>query len=119
MFTRFIAKYASILKTDYPTPRDTSLSMISLKNPDGNFVFIILNQSGENKKSTIFLKSQSKFKDLYKYLYNESIPSEGDFALDPVDKIDGSPAINLALEKRSITVLTTKLLKNNDWGIIK
>jgi hypothetical protein len=119
MFTRFIAKYASILKTEYSVPRDTSLSMISLRNPDGSFVFIILNQSSESKKSTLFLKSVSKFKSLYKYLYDESIPSEGDFALDPVDTIDGASTINLALEKRSITVLTTKLLKNYDWGIIK
>ena len=119
MFTRFIAKYASILKTEYSAPQDTSVSMISLKNPDGNFVFIILNQSAEDKKSTIYLKSKLRFKDLYKYLYDKSVPSEGVFGLNPVDSIATASAINVIMEKQSITVLTTKMLRNSDWGIIK
>jgi Cellulase (glycosyl hydrolase family 5)/Glycosyl hydrolase family 30 beta sandwich domain len=118
MFTRFIAKYASILKTNYSTPSDPAIEMISLRNPDGNLVFIILNQSEENKDAIITIESKSKTEKLYKYLYNESIPSEGDFALDPVDTISRSSTINLVLEKRSITVFSTKLLKNSDRGTI-
>lgn len=119
MFTRFIAKYASILKTKYPDPSDTSLSMISLRNPDGNLVFILLNQADENKAATIIIKSKLKIKNLYKYLYNDRIPPEGAFALNPVDTISETSKMKLVIEKRSITVLTSQLLKNTDWGTIK
>ncbi|MCX6254929.1 MAG: cellulase family glycosylhydrolase [Bacteroidia bacterium] len=119
MFTRFIAKNASILKTSYSAPADLSVSMISLRNPDGNLVFIILNQSDENKDGTIMIKSKSNIDKLYKYLYNEKIPPEGEYALNPIDTIIKVSTICLLLEKRSITVFSTKLLNNSDWGTIK
>ena len=119
MFTRFIAKYASILKTDNSSVSDLSVSMISLRNPDGNFVYIILNQSDENKSGILMMKSGSKIDNLYKYLYNEKIPAEGNFALNPIETIYKASKINLTLEKRSITVYTTKLLKGTDRGEIK
>jgi hypothetical protein len=119
MFTRFIAKYASILKTDCSSISNLSVSILSLRNPDGNLVFIILNQSDENKYGTLKIKSRSKIDNLYKYSYNEKIPSEGYYALNPIDTISKVSTINLVLEKRSITVYSTKLLKNSDWGAIQ
>jgi hypothetical protein len=118
MFTRFIAKYASVLKTN-PSEADTSVSMISLRNPDGNLVFIILNQSGQNKNAGIIIKSESSIGNLYRYFYNESVPLEEDYSLDPAETIAGSSKINLNIGKKSITVLSTKLLRNTDWGMIK
>lgn len=119
MFTRFIAKYASVLKTICSFRKDNSVSMISLRNPDGSLVFIILNQSDENKQGLLMIKSRSKIGSLYKYLYDEKIPPEGSYALNPTDTIYKASAINLVIEKRSITVFSEKLLTNTDWGIIK
>lgn len=118
MFTRFIAKHASVLKTSSSVCNDNSVSVISLRNPDGSLVIIILNQSSRKKDATIMIKSKSKIENLYKYQYDESIPSEGDFALNPLDTVSGTLTLNLIIEKKSITVFSTKLLSNSDWGII-
>jgi hypothetical protein len=118
MFTRFIAKYSSVCKTISSSPRDTSVSMITLKNPDGNLVFIILNGSIEKREVSIKINSTSKPGNLYKYIYDEKIPAEDDFALDPVETLAGTAGITVVLVKKSITVFSTNRLLNADWGVI-
>lgn len=118
MFTRFIAKYASVLQTTPGTGTDTAVSIISLRNPDGNLVFIMLNQSNETKKGEVALQSKLKVKVLYKYFYDEHVPAEGRFDLNPSEIKLASLKLNVTLEKKSITVYSTKKLANTDWGII-
>jgi len=117
MFSRFIAKYASILKTI--SPEEAGISALSVRNPDGNLVFILLNQSTDKKEIIINIKSTTKINNLYEYRYDDKIPEEGDFELNPLDTLPGNSYYNLLLEKQSITVLSTNLLKNTDKGIIK
>lgn len=115
MFSRFIAKHASILKIT--SPENAGVSALSVKNPDGNLVVILLNQSTEKKEFRMNIRSKTKIKNLYEYRYDDKIPEEGDFELNPIDTLSGSSSFNLILEKQSITVLSTKLLKNSDKGI--
>lgn len=117
MFSRFIAKYASILKII--SPADTLVSTLSLRNPDGNLVVILLNQSSAEKEIILNIKSTAKIKNLFEYRYDDKIPEEGDFALNPLDTLSGNSPFKLLLEQQSITVLSTNLLKNTDTGIIK
>jgi hypothetical protein len=117
MFTRFIAKYASILKT--ASSADTLVSTLSLKNPDGSIVVILLNQSSVDKKIRMNIKSKVKIENLYEYRYDETVPSDGEFALNPIETLSVASFNDLILKKRSITVLSTNFLKNNDKGVVK
>jgi hypothetical protein len=119
MFTRFIAKYASVLKSVNKSLPDTSISFISLKNPDGTLVFILLNQSNDSKNGELKIDIKIKINKLYKYVYDEDIPSDGKFALNPVEVQTAPSGLSLILKGRSITVLSTKMLRDSDWGTIR
>lgn len=119
MFTRFIAKYSSVLQSIESAPSDTAVSMISLKNPDGNIVIILLNRSNETKTGEIQLTSKLKSDKLAMYQYDENIPAEGKFELNPVEIIPVTDKLPLKLTKKSIVVLSSVILRNTDQGIIR
>lgn len=119
MFTRFIAKYASVLETVNHSPSDTAISFISLQNPDGTLVCIMLNQSNKSRNGELKIVSKFKINKLYKYVYDEDIPEDGKFALNPEETIVSPSGLKILLKEKSITVLTTKILNDSDWGTIK
>jgi hypothetical protein len=119
MFTRFIAKYASVLETVNHSPSDTAISFISLLNPDGTLVCIMLNQSNKSRNGELKIVSKIKINKLYKYIYDDDIPEDGKFALNPEETIVSPSGLKILLKEKSITVLTTKNLNDLDWGTIK
>jgi hypothetical protein len=118
MFTRFIAKKASIVKTTLSSQADSTVSMISVLNPDGNLVIIFLNTSGYSKLVNIRINGSYKTSKFCKYVYNDNIPIEGIYKLNPTKFSTLNKNTDVKLEKNSITVFTTLELKNSDRGVI-
>ncbi|MFN8255318.1 MAG: cellulase family glycosylhydrolase [Bacteroidales bacterium] len=119
MLSRFQSKYASMLQwhTDYCID---GIKPTAFKNSDGSIVILIVNQNLEESPVNLGITGIDPKTVFYLYQLTEDAVSLSSFKLEPIQKLTSwKKEKQLKLPGASITLLTTRLLKNDEDGLIK
>ena len=116
IISRFLSKYSSVLKTETTLP-DCVLMVSSTKSPKGQLCIYLVNRKIEPLEINLQIDSWPE-EALHLYQISKEIVLQKDFQLSPIANIQSNQKNHLILPSRSITTISSTLLKHDDMGII-
>ncbi len=116
IISRFLSKYSSTVEVSVNQP-DSVVMIVALMSPKGELTAIMLNLSEQILNLNLEIKSlPDKQLNIYQ-VTKESVNQPG-FTLNSIGDFNSNKNKKLILPSRSITTVSSYLLKNQDKGII-
>jgi len=116
ILTRFLSKYSSVVSCTASQP-DSIVMSAALISPKGELSVFLINLSNKSLKVDFEIASLPE-KDLNVYQVSKEIVTKPAFELNATQSFRSANKAELLLPARSITTVTSYLLKNSDKGII-
>ena len=116
IFSRFFSKYSSIIECSVSQP-DSVLMSVALLSPGGELSIFLLNPSDNNLNVSLEIVSLPK-KQMNIYQVTKETVSQPDFELNPIASFKSSKKAQLTIPPKSITTVSSYLLKHSDKGIV-
>lgn len=105
MLTRFMKKYASILKTDLSDLPD-GVKTAALINTDNGLTIIILNKNSKEEQLNIMLQNLPAYEPLYLYQVTKEKINQPGFSLSP-EQVEINEGVKATLPAKSISVISS------------
>ncbi len=121
IITRFLSKYSALLPDEVTGAAEGKLLTISMKSPGGNFTTYLLNLSRTATTVRVRYEGLPEAREMYTYQAEERTVSDASYRMDFLRHRSIGPSssvIEEALPARSITVLSTIVLRHADDGIV-
>jgi len=116
IISRFLSKYSSTVVCNVNQP-DSVVMSIALLSPAGELSIFILNSSDKEQVASLNIDNMPET-TLNVYQATKEFAANPDFALNSIHSFNSSKSEKIVLPARSITTLSSYLLKNSDKGII-
>ena len=115
IMSRFLSKHSSVVDCSASLP-DSLLMAMALLSPGGELSIFLLNPSNEVRHVNIDIKSYPG-KQMNVYQVTQDLVLQPGFELNPLQHFKSSQKKTITLPAKSITTVSSNLLKNSDMGV--
>ena len=117
IIARFLSKYSSTVEVSV-NQADSLLMSVALLSPKGELTIFVLNPTEQLLHVNLETDSFSG-KQFNVYQVTKELVNKPGFKLNPIDEFNSMKRKQIDLPARSITTISSQLLRNEDKGIIE